>query len=519
MVMRETIGGYRVLGKIGSGGYGAVYRVRDPLSDRDVALKLLTDPNDLAPNVIARFHQEARLPYEIDHPNLIDIIHYGEDGDDHFIVMELMPSSLRDVLEAGTVRRLPLSRAVDICRQVALGLKAAHDRKVFHRDIKPENVLIDANGVVKVSDFGIAHAENITTLTTRPPLGTRAYASPEQLLGRHLDFRTDIYSLGATLYEMLIGWGIRSDIQRQTEREAPFGSYGKILGTLRRGVPIALQRIVDICLSDYPDGRYQTMNELLQEIANPSLINRCALIDLYEATNGDNWNRNDNWLTDAPLGNWFGITANRDGVVVEFEVDENNLEGEMPSEIAHLTKLESLSLSYNDLSGSMPPEIGNLTKLERLILNSNDLSGSIPPELGNLTKLRSLHLDCNGLSGSIPPELGNLTELEYLELNDNRFSGSIPPELGNLTKLRSLDLSYSGLSGSIPPELGGLTELGSLCLSDNNLSGSIPPELGNLTKLDGLFLRKNDWTGCIPRALFNARYTDIDTINLPGCDD
>ena len=544
MVMRETIGGYRILGEIGSGGYGAVYRVRDPLSDRDVALKLLNAPNDLAPSDIARFRREARLPYEIGHPNLIDIIHYGEDGDDHFIVMELMQSSLRDVLEAGTVRRLPLSSAVDICRQAALGLKAAHDRKVFHRDIKPENILIDANGVVKVSDFGIARAENLTTLTTRfSPPGTPAYASPEQAQGRHVDFRTDIYSLGAALYEMLIGWGLRSETQRKTEREAHFGSYGNVLSVFRRGVPTDLQRIVDICLSDYPDGRYQTMDELLQEIANPALINRCALIDFYKATGGDNWRRSENWLTDKPLNDWYGVTANHDGVVVEFDVESNNLEGEMPSEITHLTELKALSLNDNSLSGSIPPEMGCLTELEWLGLDHNSLLGSIPPEIGDLTKLRHLHLNGNGLSGNvppeigglselkwlrlhdnslsgnIPPEIGSLTKLEWLQLEENFLSGNIPPEIGNLTKLEDLYLYGNNLSGSIPPELGSLTELVSLYLSRNGLSGSIPSELGNLTKLERLRLGGNSWTGCIPRALFNIRNTDLDKIDLPVCDD
>ena len=525
--MRETIGGYRVLGKIGSGSYGAVYRVRDPLSDRDVALKLLTAPNDLAPSDIARFRREARLPYEIGHPNLIDIIHYGEDGDDHFIVMELMPSSLRDVLEAGTVRRLPLSRAVDICRQAALGLKAAHDRKVFHRDIKPENILIDANGVVKVSDFGIARAENLTTLTTRvSPPGTPAYASPEQALGRHVDFRTDIYSLGAALYEMLIGWGLRSATQRRTELEAPFGSYGKMLSVFRRGAPIALQRIVDICLSDYPDGRYQTMDELLQEIANPALINRCALVDFYEATNGDNWRRSENWLTDKPLNDWYGVTASHDGVVTEidlgreaissepFEISPSGLglEGEIPREIAHLTELERLDLADNRLSGDIPSELCGLTKLERLRLDNNSLAGNIPPELGGLTKLEWLYLNDNDISGDIPPELGGMTELEELQLNDNNLSGNIPPELGGLTKLEWLDLNGNHLTGNIPPELGNLTKLGSLVISGNHLMGSIPPELGSLTELALLFLGRNGLTGSIPPEL--GGLTELESLDL-----
>ena len=189
--MLETIGGYRILNKIGSGGFGTVYRARDPLNDRDVALKALTDPYDLE-----RFRREARLAYEIGHPNIIRIFHYGEDGGDRFIVMELMQVSLREALRTG---RLTISRAVDICRQVALGLRAAHnhERKITHRDVKPDNILIDSNGVVKVSDFGIARAEDLPNLTEtgRVGFGSRGYMSPEQFLdAKRVDPRADILS-------------------------------------------------------------------------------------------------------------------------------------------------------------------------------------------------------------------------------------------------------------------------------------------------------------------------------------
>ena len=165
MVMPKTIGGYRILNEIGSGVFGTVYHARDPLNDRDVALKVLTAPDDLE-----RFRREARLAYEIGHPNIIRIFHYGEDGGDRFIVMELMQVSLREILKTG---RLTISRAVGICRQVALGLRAAHnhERKITHRDVKPDNILIDSNGVVKVSDFGIARAEYLPNLTTTGIVG------------------------------------------------------------------------------------------------------------------------------------------------------------------------------------------------------------------------------------------------------------------------------------------------------------------------------------------------------------
>ena len=186
---------------------------------------------------------------------------------------------------------------------------------------------------------------------------------------------------------------------------------------------------------------------------------RAALEALYDATNGANWSSNDNWKTDEPLGQWYGVRTNPDGRV---------------------TRLE---LSRNQLSGTIPAELGSLTRLQDLVLDVNQLSGTIPAELGNLTSLTSLFLGANQLSGTIPVELGNLTRLEHLLLGFNQLSGTIPVEIGNLTRLISLDLQDNQLSGTIPAGIGNLPRLTALSLSDNQLSGTIPAELGNLTHL------------------------------------
>ena len=186
----------------------------------------------------------------------------------------------------------------------------------------------------------------------------------------------------------------------------------------------------------------------------PPPSDRAALVALYNATDGFNWTNNANWLSDAPIGQWYGVITDGSGRVTELHLD------------------------FNQLSGSIPPELGNLANLTGLFLGENQLSGSIPPELGNLTNLTVLYLDFNQLSGSIPPELGNLANLEYLFLFSNQLSGLIPSELGNLANLTVLYLAENQLSGSIPPELGNLANLDELFLSGNQLSGCIPEGLG-----------------------------------------
>ena len=169
---------------------------------------------------------------------------------------------------------------------------------------------------------------------------------------------------------------------------------------------------------------------------------RAALIALYNATDGDNWKDNTNWLSNKPLKEWSGVRINGQGRVDMLVLHENFLSGAIPPELGNLSHLQALSLYSNrELSGSIPPELGNLSNLEILFLSDNQLSGSIPPELGKLSNLERLFLVGNQLSGSIPPELGKLSNLERLFLMDNQLSGAIPSELGNLSNLVQVFLS------------------------------------------------------------------------------
>ena len=228
---------------------------------------------------------------------------------------------------------------------------------------------------------------------------------------------------------------------------------------------------------------------------------RGALIALYESTDGPNWKQNENWLSDAPLADWFGVSTDAEGRVTQLALVDNGLRGTIPPQVGNLKALRSLWLYSNELSGSIPPEIGNLLELQRLGLSSNDLDGSIPPEIGRLTELITLWLQYNDLSGPVPSELGNLAGLETAWLYNNRLSGPIPPVIGNLGKLTDLQFHANELSGPIPPELGDLTGLTKLYLYQNRLGGPIPPELGNLSNLTELLLHENRLRGQIPAEL------------------
>jgi len=226
-----------------------------------------------------------------------------------------------------------------------------------------------------------------------------------------------------------------------------------------------------------------------------------ALVALYNATNGANWTNT--WDLSQAVVTWHGVTLDVTGFVIDLDLRNNQLNGNIPPEIGNLSKLVYLFLDNNQLNGNIPPELGNLSNLIILHLPENQLSGSIPPEIGNLSNLEFLRLNNNQLSGSIPSEIGNLTNLGGCWLYINQLSGNVPSEIGNLSNLTTLSLDSNQLSGTIPSEIGNLTNLGYLALGDNQLSGNIPPEIGNLANLTYLFLDNNQLSGSYDANLLN----------------
>ncbi len=277
------LGSCEILAPLGAGGMGEVYRARDTALGREVAVKVL--PPDFAtdPDRLRRFTQEAQAAAALNHPNILAIHHVGTEHGAPFIVSELLEGeTLRDRLSAGA---LPVRKAVEYAVQVANGLASAHDKGIVHRDLKPENLFVTHDGRVKILDFGLAKltggtgtVEDRKTVTAGTSagmvLGTVGYMSPEQVRAQPVDARTDLFSLGAILYEMVSGRRAFHGATPADTMSAILKEEPESLTVSTAGVPPALERVVRHCLEKNPYERFQSARDLkfdLSEIvASPS---------------------------------------------------------------------------------------------------------------------------------------------------------------------------------------------------------------------------------------------------------
>ncbi len=220
----------------------------------------------------------------------------------------------------------------------------------------------------------------------------------------------------------------------------------------------------------------------------PPLSDREILQVFYESTGGSNWKNNDNWLTDAPLREWYGVDrvgSNR----YRLTLSRNNLTGPIPPELGGLTNLRQLWLSGNELTGPIPPELAGLANLDWLDLSGNELTGPIRPQLAGLANLRQLWLSGNELTGPIPPELGSFASLEFLSLENNQLTGPVPPEFGDMAKLQELGLTNNnGMRGPLPVALTSLKALHKLTTEGTGLCA--PPDLNFQAWLQGVPRRR-----------------------------
>ena len=267
------LGPYEILSPVGAGGMGEVYRARDTRLDRDVAVKVLPEALVADKEALARFEREAKAVAALSHPNILSIHDFGREGSVAYAVMELLEGeTLRERLDAGPI---PQRRAIDWALQVAQGLAAAHERGIVHRDLKPQNVFVTRDGIVKILDFGLVKRrsegsgrEESSSVPTTPGtrtgviLGTVGYMSPEQVRGLPTDYRSDIFSLGVVLFEMLAGeraFRRESDVETMmaTLRDDPFDG-----SPAARSLPPELQEILGHCLEKSPEERFQSARDL-----------------------------------------------------------------------------------------------------------------------------------------------------------------------------------------------------------------------------------------------------------------
>lgn len=264
-VVGSRIGRYHVERRIGSGGMGVVYSAHDPRLDRTVALKLLPRHLGLDKNARRRFENEARAASALDHPAIVTVYEIGDAPDGRlFIAMTYCEGrTLRDLLSTGP---LPVAQVISLARQIAEGLAAAHRRGIVHRDVKPHNIIITPDGVVKIVDFGIAGAAGAPAADASATPGTVAYMSPEQTRGAAVDARSDIWSLGVVMHEMLTGchpfFAADDHELIAAIRSAPLAP----ISAARTDAPDELCGIIERCLAKEPAARFGSAAALLRSV-------------------------------------------------------------------------------------------------------------------------------------------------------------------------------------------------------------------------------------------------------------
>jgi Tol biopolymer transport system component len=284
------LGPYEILGPLGAGGMGEVYRARDPRLGREVAIKVLPAGYSTDSERLRRFEQEARATAALSHPNILTVFDIARQDESPYIVSELLEGeTLRDKLQRG---ELAVKKAIDCALQTIRGLAAAHERGIFHRDLKPENIFVTRTGQVKILDFGLAKlampvSEGAGGLFTNSTiesktadgvlLGTMGYMSPEQLRGQPGDARSDVFSFGVVFYEMLSGKRAFHGKTSADTISATLKDDPPDLMTMGRDVPPMLERIVRHCLEKDPPARFQSARDVGFALESSSTISSSAV--------------------------------------------------------------------------------------------------------------------------------------------------------------------------------------------------------------------------------------------------
>lgn len=255
---------YEIIDKVGSGGMADVYNAKDTRLNRNVAIKVLKQEYSNDAKFVSKFRVEAQSVAGLSHPNIVNVYDVGEDDTLYYIVMELVEGiTLKRFIEKKG--RLEINEAIGIGIQIAQGIEEAHKNNIIHRDIKPQNIIISKEGKVKVTDFGIAKAATSNTITSNA-MGSVHYISPEQARGGYSDEKSDIYSLGVTLYEMLLGKVPFEGESTVTVAFAHVHEEAVPLEEVDPSIPRSLSRIVQKCMQKKPDMRYESAGALIMDL-------------------------------------------------------------------------------------------------------------------------------------------------------------------------------------------------------------------------------------------------------------
>ncbi|MDY3917493.1 MAG: Stk1 family PASTA domain-containing Ser/Thr kinase [Candidatus Limivivens sp.] len=321
---------YEIISRIGSGGMADVYKAKDQKLNRFVAVKVLKQEFREDKAFITKFRAEAQSAAGLAHPNIVNVYDVGEDHNVYFIVMELVEGiTLKEYIEKKG--RLSVREATSVAIQVSMGLEAAHRNHIVHRDVKPQNIIISTDGKVKVTDFGIARAATTNTISSSV-MGSVHYSSPEQARGGYSDYKSDIYSLGITMYEMVTG---HVPFDGDSTVAIAIKHLQEEMQSPRRYVPdlpLSLEQIIMKCTQKSPDRRYNNMDELIRDLKE-SLVNP-----------------NGNFVQIAPVRN-----TDRTVVISKSELEQiqgGRTEAGYPQE-------ESREPGYGNYAGGYQQEYGN----------------------------------------------------------------------------------------------------------------------------------------------------------------
>ncbi len=274
MGSRLLSGRYELVEKIGDGGMAVVYKAKDKLLNRYVAVKILRPEFTKDATFVENFKRESQAAAGLSHPNIVSVYDVGREGNINYIVMELIEGRTLNEIIADEAP-MDYKKVIDITKQVAAALRVAHKNKIIHRDVKPHNIMITNEGVVKLADFGIAKAVNDATLSTGSKIiGSVHYFSPEQARGNYVDERSDIYSLGIVMYEMLTGKVPFDGDNPVTVALKHINEDVKSPSELVGGIPPALERAVLKATDKFQTNRYKNADELLEDLDNIEFVTK-----------------------------------------------------------------------------------------------------------------------------------------------------------------------------------------------------------------------------------------------------